>query len=134
NARRLEALAAEGLTPEAELVTTRATLARAAAALETARQVMQLRPAHLATRESELEIARQRLADTAIRAPIDGFVQTRWVNRGEYLMAGARVVDVVRIDPLRLRVALPERDAQRVAQGQAVEVTLDGPAQGAPAR
>jgi HlyD family secretion protein len=134
NARRLEALAAEGLTPEAELVTMRATLARAEAAVETARQQMQLRQAELAQRESELEIARQRLSDTAIRSPIDGFVQTRWVNRGEYLMVGARVVDVVRIDPLRLRVALPERDAQRVAQGQAVEVTLDGAAPGAPAR
>jgi len=134
NARRLELLAAEGLTPEAELVTTRATLARAEAGLETARQQVQLRQAELAQRESELEIARQRLADTAIRSPIDGFVQTRWVNRGEYLAAGARVVDVVRIDPLRLRVALPERDAQLVAQGQAVEVTLDGAASGAPAR
>jgi len=134
NARRLELLAAEGLTPEAELVTTRATLARAEAGLETARQEVQLRQAELAQRESELEIARQRLAETAIRSPIDGFVQTRWVNQGEYLAAGARVVDVVRIDPLRLRVALPERDAQRVAQGQAVEVTLDGAWSGAPAR
>src|SRR6185295_12563298 len=38
NAQRLEALAAQGLTPEAELTTSRATLARAEAALETARQ------------------------------------------------------------------------------------------------
>jgi RND family efflux transporter MFP subunit len=135
NARRQEALAAQGLTPEAELTGARATLARAEAALQTARQEVQLRQAELAQRESELAIARQRLADAAIRSPIDGFVQTRWVNRGEYLAAGARIVDVVRIDPLRLRVALPERDAQRVAQGQAVEVRLDGAgALDAPAR
>src|SRR6185436_11546414 len=128
NAQRMDALAAQGLTPEAELTTARATLARAEAALQTARQEVQLRQAELAQRDSELAIARQRLADTLIRSPIDGFVQTRWVNRGEYLAAGARVVDVMRIDPLRLRVALPERDAQLVAQGQAVEVTLDGAA------
>jgi HlyD family secretion protein len=125
NAARMDALAAQGLTPEAERTTAHASLARAEAALQTARQEVQLRQAELAQRESELAIARQRLADTLIRSPIDGFVQTRWVNRGEYLAAGARVVDVMRIDPLRLRVALPERDAQRVAQGQAVEVMLD---------
>lgn len=129
NAARMDALAAQGLTPEAERTTAHASLARAEAALETARQEVQLRQAELAQRDSELAIARQRLADTLIRSPIDGFVQTRWVHRGEYLAAGARVVDVMRIDPLRLRVALPERDAQRVQQGQAVEVTLDGAAQ-----
>ncbi len=134
NARRLEALSAQGVAPEADLTTARATLARAEAALQTARQEAQLRQAELAQRESELSIARQRLADTAIRSPIDGFVQTRWVNRGEYLAAGARVVDVVRVDPLRLRVAIPERDAQRVAQGQPVEVTLDAADPSAPAR
>ena len=126
NAQRLDALAAQGLTPESELTTSHAALARAEASLETARQEVQLRQAELAQRESELAIARQSLADTLIRSPIDGFVQTRWVNRGEYLIAGARVVEVVRIDPLRLRVALPERDAQLVAQGQAVTVALDG--------
>lgn len=126
NAQRMEALVVQGLTPEAELTTSRAALARAEAGLETARQSVQLRQAELAQRESELAIARQRLADCKIRSPIDGFVQTRWVNRGEYLAAGARVVELVRVDPLRLRVALPEREAQRVAAGQAVEVQLDG--------
>ncbi len=135
NAQRMEALAAQGLTPEAELTTARAVLARAEAGLETARQSVQLRQAELAQRESELAIARQRLADTKIRSPIDGFVQTRWVNRGEYLAAGARVVELVRVDPLRLRVALPEREARRVAAGQPVEVRLDGAEPGAaPAR
>jgi len=134
NARRFEALSAQGVAPEAELTTARATLARAEAALQTARQEAQLRKAELAQRESELAIARQHLADAAIRSPIDGFVQTRWVNRGEYLAAGARVVELVRVDPLRLRVALPGRDAQRVAQGQTVEVTLDAADPSAPAR
>jgi RND family efflux transporter MFP subunit len=128
NSVRQQALSEQGLSPEAELTTARASLARAEAALETARQEVQLRLAEAAQRESDLAIARQRLSDTVIRSPIDGFVQTRWVNRGEYLAAGARVVDVVRIQPLRLRLALPEREAGSVAPGQAVLVTLDGAA------
>ena len=45
---------------------------------------------------------------------------------GEYLAAGAPVVGLVRIHPLRLRVAVPERDAPSVRVGQAVRVRLEG--------
>ena len=45
---------------------------------------------------------------------------------GEYLAAGAPVVDIVRMDPLRLRAEVPERDAGNVRSGQNVRVTIDG--------
>jgi RND family efflux transporter MFP subunit len=128
SAARLETLAAEGLTPQSELDTARATLLRAEASLQTAREEVRIREAALRQRDSELRIARQRLADTAIRSPIDGFVQARQANVGEYLAAGAPVAQVVRIDPLRLRLALPEREAASVRSGQAVRVTTSEPA------
>jgi RND family efflux transporter MFP subunit len=45
---------------------------------------------------------------------------------GEFLAAGAPVVRLVRIHPLRLRVAVPERDAPSIRAGQAVTVRLEG--------
>lgn len=126
NQVRLAKLAEEGLTPQADLDTARATLLRAEASLEAAREEVRLREAQVRQRESELEIARQRLADTAIRSPIDGFVQARRASRGEYLAAGAAVAEVVRIDPLRLRLAVPEREATRLRTGQAVRVRVAG--------
>lgn len=128
NAARLQKLADEGLTPLAELETGRATLLRAEASLETAREEVRLRQAQVRQRESELEIARQRLADTTIRSPLDGFVQARRANRGEYLPAGAPVAEVVSIDPLRLRLAVPEREATSLKSGQAVRVRVSGQA------
>jgi HlyD family secretion protein len=126
NEARAGKLAEEGLTPQAELGTVRATLLRAEAALESAREEVRLREAQVRQRESELEIARQRLADTAIRSPLAGFVQARRANRGEYLPAGAPVVEVVRIDPLRLRLAVPEREASSLRSGQAVRIRVNG--------
>lgn len=123
---RMVRLAEEGLTPQAELDTARATLVRAEASLESAREEVRLRQAQVRQRESELEIARQRLADTAIHSPIEGFVQARRANRGEYLAAGAPVAEVVRIDPLRLRLAVPEREASSLRSGQAVRVRVTG--------
>jgi RND family efflux transporter MFP subunit len=82
----------------------------------------------LAERRSGVMLARQQLADTELVAPIDGAVRERRASVGEYLAAGAPVVGLVRLHPLRLRVAVPERDAPAVRVGQAVRVRLEGDA------
>jgi multidrug resistance efflux pump len=86
------------------------------------------RQALLAQRRTELALARQQLADTAIAAPFDGVVQERKASAGEYLAAGAPVVEIVRVNPLRFRAEVPERDAGSVRAGQQVRVTVDGAA------
>jgi RND family efflux transporter MFP subunit len=80
----------------------------------------------LLQRRSELEIARQQLADTVIVSPLDGAVSERQASVGEYLAAGAPVVTLVKIDPLRLRLAVPEREARAVRISQAVNLTVEG--------
>src|SRR5437016_10737228 len=57
---------------------------------------------------------------------MEGVVQEKKASVGEYLAAGAPVVDVVRIDPLRLRVEVPERESHNVRNGQSVRVTVEG--------
>lgn len=91
-------------------------------ALEEARN----RQAVLMQRRSELEIARQQLAETVIVSPIDGAVRERQASIGQYLPAGAPVVTLVRTDPLRLRLAVPEREAALVRAGQSVNLTVEG--------
>lgn len=80
----------------------------------------------LAQRRSELELARQQLADTALVSPIDGAVGQRQASVGEYLAPGAPVATLVRLHPLRMRVAVPEREAASIQVGQAVRVTVEG--------
>lgn len=84
------------------------------------------RQALLAQRKSELALARQQLADTVLNAPIDGAVRERKASTGEYLAPGAPVVSLVRIHPLRLKVATPEREAAAIRVGQTVRVRLEG--------
>jgi RND family efflux transporter MFP subunit len=80
----------------------------------------------LAQRRSELALARQQLADTTVYSPMAGVVQEKKASIGEYLAAAAPVVDIVRIDPLRLRVEVPERESHNVRNGQSVRVTVEG--------
>jgi RND family efflux transporter MFP subunit len=86
------------------------------------------RQALVAQRRSELAIARQQLADTAVYAPLDGIVQEKRASVGEYLAAGAPVVDIVRMNPLRMRAEVPERDAGNIRSGQNVRVSVEGDA------
>ena len=82
----------------------------------------------LAQRRSELEIARQQLADAVLYAPIDGAIRQRHANQGQYLAAGAPVVTLVQMNPLRLRTEVPERDALNIRNGMMVRVAVEGAA------
>jgi RND family efflux transporter MFP subunit len=84
------------------------------------------RQALLAQRKSELALARQQLADTVLKAPIDGAVRERKASTGEFLAPGAPVASLVRIHPLRLKVATPEREAAVLRVGQTVRVRVEG--------
>jgi RND family efflux transporter MFP subunit len=84
------------------------------------------RQAILAQRRSELEIARQQLADAVLYAPISGMVRQRSANVGQYLVAGAPIVTLVQMNPLRLQTAVPEREARSIRTGQSVHVTVEG--------
>lgn len=110
----------------AELDTAVSQLAVAEGRYQDAIEEVRNRQAVIVQRRSELEIARQQLADTIIVSPMDGAVSERQASVGQYLAAGAPVATLVRIDPLRLRLAVPEREAAAVGIGQAVELTVEG--------
>ncbi|HZO09107.1 MAG TPA: efflux RND transporter periplasmic adaptor subunit [Myxococcota bacterium] len=80
----------------------------------------------LAERRSDLALAEQQLADTELHAPFSGAVQQRRANLGEYLAAGAPVLTLVKLTPLRLRLDVPEREALSVREGQPVAVRTEG--------
>jgi RND family efflux transporter MFP subunit len=84
------------------------------------------RQAVLAQRVSELEIALQQRADSIVYAPIDGMISDRQANVGQYVGAGASVVTLVQVNPLRLRAAVPERQARSLRVGLPVRVTVEG--------
>ncbi len=114
------------LIARAELDTAVSQLAVADGRYQDALEESRNRQAVLVQRRSELEIARQQLSDTVIVSPIDGALSERQAAVGQYLPAGAPVVTLVRTHPLRLRLAVPEREAGLVRVGQTVDLTVEG--------
>jgi RND family efflux transporter MFP subunit len=84
------------------------------------------RRASVAQRRVGLEIARQELEDSRIVAPFDGRVQRRHANPGQYLKTGDPLVSLVQVNPLRLRMEVPEREAPQLRVGQEVRFRATG--------
>ncbi len=123
---RAAKLAEQGIVARSEFDTANADFKVAQSRYQDAVEEIRNRQALLAQRRSELALARQQLADTTVHAPLDGIVQEKNASVGEYLAAGAPVVEIVRMNPLRLRAEVPERDAASVRSGQNVRVSVEG--------
>jgi RND family efflux transporter MFP subunit len=63
---------------------------------------------------------------TRIVSPIDGVVTERFVEQGETVPAGARLVTVADLSRARVEAEVDEYDAGRVAVGQAVVIRAEG--------
>ena len=60
-----------------------------------------------------------------MRAPFAGVVAERLVSVGDYVSRGTRVATVVRVDPLRVELTVPESSVSLVQLGQLVRLTVD---------
>lgn len=114
------------LIARAQLDSVEASLQVAEGRYQDAQEEVRNRQAIIAQRRSELDLARQQLADTVIVSPLDAAVSLKQASVGEYLTAGAPIATLVRTHPLRLRVPVPEREGAGVRAGHAVTLTVEG--------
>jgi RND family efflux transporter MFP subunit len=85
---------------------------------------MQQYQALLAAR-ARVVLARKALADTVVKAPFAGVVGERLVSVGDYVTRGTKVASVLRTNPLRVRLTLPEQYSAEVAVGRSVSFEVD---------
>ena len=85
---------------------------------------MQQFQALLAAR-ARVSLARKALADTVVRAPFAGVVGERMVSVGDYVTRGMKVVSVLRMNPLRLQLTVPQQYSVEVGVGRAVSLEVD---------
>lgn len=78
---------------------------------------------NVANAEAQLALARKNLSYASIPAPIDGFVTERTADLGEYVSPQQKVVTIVRTNPLRIRIDIPEQAIPEVRVGQSVSIT-----------
>ena len=72
-----------------------------------------------------LEIAHRDLDSCLLRSPIDGFVDKVDVVDGEHFNTSRQVTRIHRLDPVHVKVDLPQERLQEVSNGMQAEVVLD---------
>ena len=78
---------------------------------------------NVANTEAALALARKSLSYSVIAAPIDGYVAERTADLGEYVSPQQKVATIVRINPIRIRIDIPEQAIPAVQVGQSVSIT-----------
>jgi membrane fusion protein (multidrug efflux system) len=74
---------------------------------------------------ARVALARKANADTIVRAPFAGVVAERLVTTGDYVTKGMKIAIVVRVNPLRVQLTIPEQFVSAVATGQPVTFEVD---------
>jgi RND family efflux transporter MFP subunit len=72
-----------------------------------------------------LELQRKKLRDTTVYAPFAASVKERQVTVGQYVRANTPLMTLVKTDPVRLRIEVPERMAPWIKVGQRAEVRVE---------
>lgn len=125
NFRRMKTLFDERVisAQEFDAADTRFKTAQAAhqSAVEQARALL----ADAAVKEAQLALARKKLKDTTISAPLAGSISKRFVSAGEYVKVAAPLFTIVQDNPLKLTGMIPERFAPQIQPAQAIEARVD---------
>jgi membrane fusion protein (multidrug efflux system) len=127
---KLDASLDEALLAQAEaaLVLSQANYERARSLLHrqagTEKAVDEARAA-LRRDEAIVTLSRARVEKATLVAPFDGVIGLRKVSVGSYLQAGADIVNLEQIDPLKVDFRVPEIFLPAVEVGQVITLTVD---------
>lgn len=122
---RIRSLLDQRVVSQAEYDQRRTNVEAARQRLESARNGAQQRYRAYQASLARVTLARKAAADTTVRAPFAGVVGERRVSKGDYVAKGQVVATVVRVDPLRIELPIPESDVARIAAGQPVAFRVE---------
>ncbi|HWT00873.1 MAG TPA: efflux RND transporter periplasmic adaptor subunit [Pyrinomonadaceae bacterium] len=74
--------------------------------------------------ETQVAAARRNLSYAVVFSPINGYVSDRPADLGEYVSPSSKVATVVKTNPLRVRIDVPEQAITAIQVGQSVSVNV----------
>lgn len=74
---------------------------------------------------TNVDIARQQVTDTVVRAPFSGFVTTRDVAVGEFVSSADVIASIIRSNPIKIQMQVAESDVPTIIVGRGVSIQVD---------
>ena len=75
---------------------------------------------------ADIKLVEARISETELRAPFDGVVGLRMISEGAFATPQTKIVQLVKISPLKVEFSIPERYAGEVTPGFAISFVVDG--------
>src|SRR6266851_5059968 len=123
--KRLKQLVEQGVMSAADLDQAQAKFSAMQAAYETSINVAGNLIQTVEQFKAQLDLQRKKLRDAVVHAPFSGYVKERLVTPGQYVRVNTPLITLVKIDPIRLRLEVPERMAPWVRNGQIADVSVE---------
>jgi membrane fusion protein (multidrug efflux system) len=123
--RRSKELAEQGVLSKQAYEVDDANYKAAQATYDLAVQDVRNLQAALKEQRARSDLAKKKLRDTTILAPFDGYVKERNITIGQYVKVQTPVMVIVNVDPVRVRLKVPEKMAAWVPVGQPVTVSVE---------
>ena len=92
--------------------------------IEASRANVQSAQAALQSAQTATALATKTVSDTAIHAPFAGYVSARPVAAGEYVTPQTSVATIVRTNPIKVRLQVPETEAANMSIGMGVSAKV----------
>ena len=118
--KRFAQLIEEGAVSRSEHDLRRADYLATKAQYETTVNQMRQLYQSLLAQKVRVAMGRKAVEDTIIRAPFSGLIAEKAVSVGRYTKKGDRIATIVRVDPLRIELTIPEGAVAAVRKGQKV--------------
>jgi membrane fusion protein (multidrug efflux system) len=122
---RSKTLSEQGLIPRQNFDEDEANYKAAQATYELAVQDVRNLQAAVKQERATRDLVNKKLRDTNILAPFGGYVKERGVTVGQYLKVQTPVMTIVNVDPMRVRLKVPEKMAAWVPVGQLVTLSVE---------
>ncbi len=122
--KRYAQLVDEGAVSRADHDLRRTDYLAARAQYETSLNQMRQLYQSLLAQKVRVAMGRKAVEDTIIRAPFSGLIAEKCVSIGRYMKKGDRVATLVRVDPLRIELTIPEGAVAAVHRGEKVLFTV----------
>jgi RND family efflux transporter MFP subunit len=72
--------------------------------------------------QTQVQAAQKAIADAVIYSPVTGYVQERVADPGEFIGTQNKIATIVRTNPLRMKIDIPEQSIASVRVGQSVSL------------
>ncbi|MEZ4338179.1 MAG: efflux RND transporter periplasmic adaptor subunit [Sandaracinaceae bacterium] len=125
NLRRSEELAQRGVLSPQQIEEVRSRAATARDQYQSALNQSRASLASLASARVALSQASTSAGEATVRAPFAGEIANRMVSVGEYVSPQTPLVTLVRVNPLRLEVQIPQQSLRSVRTGQSIQLRVD---------